>query len=438
MKGSMTASTTSRPFEKSRTQAIYVVYEGMRPTKEDLHALRRETKCDVVLMPIQSIKASFDKADPHQVLQKLEAPYVTRTDPYLEQNPIDDPNWFFGHQDLLDSLSHSIRQGVHVGIFGLRKIGKTSLAKQLRQQLVDIPSAWIDCQDMALDPEYYFDEIARKLEANASAGRIERQTDFTGGPGRFKTRILSLFDDWQSRGRAEPFSVIFDEVDKLFVNRNRNENADALGVYAYVFRAVRSLAQQHRCLTVTAIAHRAEVNRQNFLSKEIGDNPMFNSFREVHLDLLSATDSSILIHDLGRWKDIEWDSGAAQQAYLYCGGHPYVTRLFASKACGEGRLKEVTATRAGETAEGILSSFRRNQLGAYFSGSIWDELRQRERELLVQIGRTDHMSEPAALPPGSDGDLSHLENLRLVRFEDDRLHLPGTFFKAWLERKSLA
>ena len=154
-----------------------------------------------------------------------------------------------------------------------------------------------------------------------------------------------------------------------------------------MLRVLRGLAQTQRCLVTLVIAYRPDVNRRNLLTPRLGENPMFRSFQEEYVGFLSAADSTAMVREIGQWKRILWDVEAAQRVFHYCGGHPLVTRLFASHACEAGKRKTIDYARVEETAAAIQETFRRNEIGNYYKEGMWDLLREDEQRVLSLICR---------------------------------------------------
>jgi len=378
--------------------------------------------------------------DSTRVLRDLEEPYLVRTDPYAESKPVLDPQWFYGRGELLHRLPAVLAQGQHVSLFGLRKVGKTSLINQLRQRFVATPTVFIDCQAWPAKAESYFAEILQQLHKGLTAQGVK---DLTAPPAavdadQFRQRFLAYFERWQASGRREPFLLILDEIDKFFPDRKMKDSEEILAEYVHCFRILRGLAQTRQCLVLLVIAYRPDVNRHNQLTDRIGENPMFRSFQEEYLGFLNAEDSTAMIKEIGTWKDIVWEPEAARRVFDYCGGHPLIIRLFASEACEEGSRKAIDLARVEETASDQQRNFRKNDIGNYYQEGVCDLLREEEREVLTRIcqnGRTP-VSERTILVEDHDAEaLSNLERFGLVTSQQEHVYLTSALFQSWWQRR---
>ena len=226
------------------------------------------------------------------------------------------------------------------------------------------------------------------------------------------------------------------KIDKFFPNREVQGSEKILAEYVQFYRVLRGLAQNKACLVTLVIAYRPDINRHNLLTAAVGENPMFKSFQEEYLGFLSPNDSTKMICEIGQWKDIVWQEQAAQKVYDYCGGHPLITRIFASLACEEGTLKQIDYTRVQETAKEIKSTFRRNEIGNYYREGIWELLRDDEKQVLTLIcqNKATGLAE-SRLPEKLEEALTNLEQFGLVKNENNTFQLTAELFQAWLQRR---
>jgi hypothetical protein len=418
---------------------LYLVYKERGPEGAALQTLRAKTGCDIIPLFSTMLEQALLAGDSPRVLRDLEEPYLVRTDPYAESKPVLDPQWFYGRGELLQRLPAVLAQGQHVGLFGLRKVGKTSLINQLRQRFVNTPTVFIDCQAMPNKAESYFDEIFQQLYKSLTSHRVKDlpPPPATVDADQFRRQFLSYFEAWQAAGRREPFLLIFDEIDKFFPRRDAKDSEEILAEYVRCFRILRGLAQTRQCLVMLAVAYRPDVNRHNQLSDRIGENPMFRSFQEEYLGFLNADDSSAMIEEIGTWKDIDWTHEAARRVFDYCGGHPLITRLFASEACEEGSRKQIDLVRVEEVASAAQKTFRKNDIGNYYQEGVWDLLRNEERNVLNTLCRNGTDGIPESEFSGEQGEeaLSSLEHFGLVSSTDGKLHLTSALFRTWVQRR---
>ncbi len=420
---------------------LYLAYTEHGPESAMLQELRAHTRCDVIPLFSSMLEQASLNGISARVLHDLEEPYVVRTDPYAESLPILDPQWFYGRGEFLRRLPGVLAQGQHVGIFGLRKVGKTSLLNQLRQRFITTPTVVIDCQAWPAKAESYFVEILHQLHTGLTAQGVK---SLSAPPtevdaDQFRQRFLAYFDAWQAAGRREPFLLILDEIDKFFPHRDAKGSEEVLTEYVRCFRLLRGLAQTRQCLVLLVVAYRPDINRHDLLSAHIGENPMAHSFQEEVIGFLNAEESTAMIQEIGTWKDIVWEPEAARRVFAYCGGHPLITRWFASEACQKGSRKHVDVARVEEIATEQHRTFDKNQIGRYCQESVWNYLREEEQSVLRQICHNgqEQRTESAIYAKGPEYKeaLTNLERLDLVTSHEGAVQPRGTLFEAWLKER---
>lgn len=429
---------TIRKYQRKMTgtRRFYLIYKEHSPSSEKIQYLKKKLDGEIIPLLSSILEKAVAVDNCQIVLKELEERYLVRTDPYAESKPIDDPIWFYGRKGLLDRLPPVLIQGQHVGIFGVRKVGKTSLVKQITQRSVSIPNVEIDCQAIAPNASAYFDEILQQLHLELKSLNIKGLPTLHKPEDSedFRRQFLALYHCWVKSGRQEPFLIIMDEIDKFFPDRRIKGSERVLGEYVTVFKVLRGMAQTERCLVVLVVAYRPDVNRHNFLTEEIGENPMFKSYQEESLGFLSQSDTLKLIIEIGLWRNIGWDVKAVKRVYHYCGGHPLVVRYFASEVCEQGTLKHIDEERVEETAEKIKRTFRRNEIGNYYQEGIWNELRENEREIVMTLCRNSELTEND-IPPENEDALTNLENFGVVINDNGQLRFSAEFFETWIREK---
>jgi WD40 repeat protein len=412
-------------WEVSRT---YVVYREKAPPAEQIHALRQQTKREIIPLDSAVLSRALSEENCPETLRDLEEPFVARTDPYDESRPIVDPTWFYGRREHLDRLPSVLRQGQHVGLFGMRKMGKTSLVTQIRQHMLSTPTVWIDCQAFSADAAILFAEIGTQLHRELRSQKIAHIPAFTyDSPLGFRKYVLDLHERWQAAGRHGPFVLILDEADKLFPDRRAATSNETLAQWAKFFRTLRGMAQETRCLAIAATAYRPDLNRQNLLTPEVGENPMFMSFQEYFLGALDAADTELMIGEIGGWKEIHWSPEALVRTWELCGGHPLVTRFFASEACDQGDRKEIDLDRVNETADAVRAGLHKHRIGTYYYESVWKMLQPDEREALAMV------ASPGQNPPDCSAEaVTHLEQFGLLHCDNGSPQIAAELLLYWL------
>jgi WD40 repeat protein len=425
--------------EIEHTRCLHLVLKGEDASSgaASARSLKQNLHREVVPVLSSLLERALRTGDEARVLQELEEPYLVRADPYAESKPVTDPAWFFGREDLVVRISRMLVQGQHVGLFGLRKVGKTSIIQQVRRRLSSGPLVMIDCQAYSTSSRLIFQAILEGLRRELHGLGVSRlRSDTADGvedADRFRDCFRALFRRWSTVGRATPVIVALDEVDKLFPSPGYADAETALVEYVRLFRVLRGLAQTDQSLALLVAAYRSDVNRRNLLTVKSGENPMFKSFQEVHLGFLDAEESEALVRGIGEWKDIVWDVQASRRVHYYCGGHPVVTRAFCSEVTDGGNVKRIDLDRVEVIGGEVMRTLRRNDIGNYYREGAWNLLLPSEQDWLRAIHQAgDGGLAEESVPDGASEAVANLERFGLVRADCQRLSPTAELFRAWL------
>lgn len=293
--------------------------------------------------------------------------------PFAPGSPVVDAQ-FFGRQAELAEIERRLLQtSTPVGLFGLRKVGKTSLLKRLQAQWRSAthPTVMLYC-DMQAVP------FARRTRAGTfellwKAAREEAQhLDAIDGGDRWLTAHPLRATDAErlELGTAALESVLawaeahgrklvlaFDEYERLLDGKTMPVE-HGLDVLDYV----RGLNQQHpKAFTyVVAGLNRVWANTSRYSGRQ---NPLFGAYYLLPLGGMSREDLGSLIRKLGRRTSLDFDHAAIDTIYAESGGHPFLARTLADRvdqSASVQRRESISVSR--ELVEARLAEFESDTL----------------------------------------------------------------------------
>src|SRR5205085_9187797 len=100
----------------------------------------------LIPIPFPEIERAVREDASTALLSEYADRYLPGADLFGDKNAIGDTLSFFGRSDLLKLLSDELLRVQGVGLFGLRKSGKTSVLLQLPHLISDHPVAHVDLQ----------------------------------------------------------------------------------------------------------------------------------------------------------------------------------------------------------------------------------------------------------------------------------------------------
>jgi hypothetical protein len=327
--------------------------------------------------------------DPQRWLRDELLTHLGSSDLFAAGSPV--YSWdFFGREAELEAIRKRLAGGQPVGLYGLRKIGKTSLLFRLRKRMIDEsrpPSEaandapevtlpiYLDTQKIGLfelnRAGFLRELVEAAYRAVGDLGLSPAALGLDAGLGTAKGRTrldaeaisraavqtLELLVDWARQRPGRRRVVLFiDEYERLLEGRDFARQ-DGLQILTYL----RGLLQSNVGVFGFLIAgrSRALAFTPSFAGQQ---NPLLNLLVDVPLAGLERGDFERLMSRVGKRLSLDLRHDALEAIWQETGGHPYLAREF-------GRLidrdvpveerKERAKPVHKETVSRLRASFRR-------------------------------------------------------------------------------
>lgn len=402
----------------------YIVFSDSEPQRQDLRGARAEMPATVVPLSRQMIERCVWEGTSHEVLRQIERPYPALIDPFEDFGALHDPNWFVARDSELTALTGALDAGRNVLLVALRKMGKTTLLLQLRNSRPGLVHAWVDPKAVALSGL-----------AHAVLTRIRSELGLKGIPfasGKeaepLAGEVSRLHRAFTTSGAQGPFVILLDDVEGCLSDRSP---ADAMAKQA-VRELAELLAIGPEKLIVVATAIRPGLNREAVA----GATRLVGAFHEIFLIDHAPPAASVLLEELGIWKEIHWHPEALAAVYRFAAGNPMVSRFLASDATRKGFRKQVDEAMVLQAVDGVLRDLERNRVGRHYGMAVWEVLSDTERLVMLGIaGRVDGVLPLAAIPPYARLAVETLLEYGLIQRTGDSLEIPAILLRSWLEQR---
>ncbi|QIR35526.1 hypothetical protein HCG51_01340 [Tolypothrix sp. PCC 7910] len=364
----------------------------------------------LIPMPLTSIeKALSDKYECIGLLEEYTDRYLQRADFFDDRNAITDTLSFFGRTELLQRLGEELLRYQGVGLFGLRKSGKTSVLLQLGFMLREHPIVHIDLQTYS-GSRYgadLFNKFIHCLSTLESAEPLPQFPPFTTDKpaselaSEFIQRVNQLASAIQKNNQYKlPILCFLDEVERIIPTPA--DSRDKAEEFNAVFGALRVLCQQQRQISLLISDVHPDCNRINYWSQPgVATNPVYSFFKEIFLAPFSADETQDMLVNLGKLMGLEFDADTPQQIHNQSGGHPFVSRQLArfltekvdnnTKLNQNGNLLITWAMVEPYLARTLT---QKGELKNYLEKSIWEDLEKRDFQVAISILRVIACNEP--------------------------------------------
>lgn len=371
-----------------------ILYQDLpeKATRERIAELNLQQDLAVVPIALEAVEAALPSASAcERLLLKQIQQYKDTPDFFKDKKAIDDPLLFFGRTELLDQLVTDLKNNQSVGIFGLRKSGKSSILKQLALRCREHAVIHIDLQkyndigyglplmDDILQNLYVLGKHKNPLLEQppllSDAGQPIKESSY-----QFYRTFRRLAKSAAGAGYEVPVLCLLDGLDRVFpiTHEKFEEKAEE---FNFVFGALRALSRKEQCLSLVVTAIQPQCNRiKQWSFSKTSKNPLHRFFNESFLKPFSVLETSLLINGIGGLMKWEFDRQVIHRIHRLSGGHPFLIRKIASFLVQKASNQEsFSASRRIPFAFAQLhlrKVFRDQSLKAYVQHGIIGELKQ--------------------------------------------------------------
>lgn len=403
----------------------------------------------VIPLPQETVETE----QPRAALNEVFGQWLYRRDLFNVNFPVVGRR-FFGRNRDLDELRDAISDSIPVGIFGLRKVGKTSLLKELARRAGDNGDIYVYLDLLRIPGDVlnfrwiYWrvaSELHRLIAPNARLKRIKWRLggsydSFLDVPPELPvatafdadlTSILKALQELPSGARPKVV-ILLDEIERLLPNSQGKEGLEG---YFDFFSYLRGVSQEtvHLSLVVTG----ANASISEVAQFQGRDNPTFNFFKQVYLRLLPSPDCNAMLTVLGRGMGIKFAKGAVPDIVSLTGGHPFFSRQFCSFLADQYRDRplEVSEDMVRESVEKYILFCDKDMQ------EIFERLSRdypEERDFCVTLATSANNKRVSAeIAAGilSGTALRHLVGYQLIELQGDHVRFTMDLLRLWLSRR---
>lgn len=286
----------------------------------------------------------FPPNGPNDLMAEIQSHYFVK-DLYNISSAITAKEAFYGRSSLLSDIGQSLRSGqAHIGLFGLRKMGKTSVLLRLLEILTNasgIYAAHLDIQrldSVRQEAGFLLWSLGEQLlDSNRRLRHIEglkllgKHTLYSE-IGRSESDLFELFSYdltciLSTLKAEEKIVLLMDEIEHLLPS---SPGSQWENTFVRVWRLLRGISQTFHGKIAYFISGTSpscvETPKINGI-----ENPAYNFFKKVFLGPLTDTESTNLLTDIGRRIGLNWQSTALSEVQTLVGGHPFLLRAYGSR-----------------------------------------------------------------------------------------------------------
>jgi hypothetical protein len=329
------------------------------------------------------------------IVDRIKEYFYTR-DLFAYDRPLQSDTYFFGRRQTIQSLYGKYKSGENACLFGLRKIGKTSVLLALRRtmHLREEPVVFLDCQATAFHRKrwyealyYIVDRLVKAVDARSCQRQNARLYDDKNASQAFEDDLLAI----RACVQDKPLLLILDEIENITFDISPSDHWANDRDFIFFWQAIRATYQKNPGLLSCVISG---VNPKAIETPTIQgyDNPIYRLVTPTYLGFFGVSEVKEMVSSIGAHMGMQFDDEVFTYLTDDYGGHPFLIRQVCSLIhCSLPVYRPVLVTR-------FYYKEQRDQLGrklADYIDLVVSVLRERypdEYQLLEYLAQGDHQT----------------------------------------------
>ncbi|MGV1793292.1 phosphorylase family protein [Rhizobium sp. A37_96] len=244
---------------------------------------------------------------------------------YDNTDPIKSDQMFFGRQRLLTQALGATREGQNIGLFGLRRVGKTSILFSLERSFRDrkIGKILLYSLDDPARAQARWYIVLSQLAALIDPNAIRERFDEHNASSLFKTTVQKFLN----ANVGQNLVIAFDEIEHIVPGTAKapHWNSD----YFFLMDHLRALTREITKFSIVVCGINARALESAHLNGV--PNPVFNGMSILSVPMFTLEEASLMVSRLGLYMGIMFKPEAMAQIHREYGGHPLLMRQFCSE-----------------------------------------------------------------------------------------------------------
>jgi len=293
---------------------------------------------------------------------------------------------FYGRVRFLQELRAFVRKRTPVALYGVNKIGKTSILFRFGdvcESHYSMPVVYIDLDSLARNARFILETILRDVmgKINLSERHVSMMESLVVQARETSRPIESIAGELvailSEAKLVQPIILLIDEWDLFFPTSS--EATDGFHEFLPFLRALSQMVSGSVFIPFVSGIYAGLWQKEKWDSYT---NPTISLFKPHPVKLFDETECREMIVGIGSQMGVEYTDDALSEVFQQSGGHPYIAR----KICGNVFAKSISE-HYSITLDDVRDASRSyaNDVSAVIHKDIWKLWNHREQEILRRI-----------------------------------------------------
>lgn len=311
---------------------LFLLVSAARDAEEKVRTLVSDSSNHRVLVPFNDVECK-SSAPAHFVKNRI-SKYLYDRDLFNMHRPLASDLYFFGRNPFVMELRDCIRRGENVGLFGLRRTGKTSILLRL-QRLLEAEQAgrmiYIDLEDQDLYRLRWW-ELLERVAKQLPSGKKGAAFTESDAAARFRSLVES------AKRSKQKIIVAFDEIEHVTPGENLRMREHWDKDFVEFWKTLRAIqnVNPHICFIVCG-TNAAPIENSTYDQR---DNPLYGMAVAHYIPPFNRDEVRQMVRTLGRFMGLAFDEDCFSYLRSRYGGHPFITRQACSSVFQENKGSE--------------------------------------------------------------------------------------------------
>ncbi|MGK7939458.1 MAG: AAA-like domain-containing protein [Crocosphaera sp.] len=312
----------------------------------------------------------------YQTLQAIIRRTSTGEDSFRYSRIVSNRMDFFGRNQEIREYISLIENNQPFGLYGIHKIGKSSLLRKLEQNikayLRHITTVWVEMDSRIKNPSQLYYRILKKLPYE-----IDLPKDENSISANYFENILRQFQlRQQQKYIGHRVLLILDEYGFLIPDR---EGRGGIQDYLDVLGMFKTLCQEGNWFSLLPCGRTTALSRVG--SWPEGENPFIGILQEKLLKPFTFQEVEEMVRALGAKHGLNFSDKALHKIFEITGGHPLFTRILGSYIQTYHQQGDVTP----ELVETATDAYLNNNQDKALLLTIYENRLDRKEQYIVEL-----------------------------------------------------
>lgn len=242
--------------------------------------------------------------------------------------------YFFGRKAEIQRLIGKYQSGENGSIFGLRRIGKTSVLWTIVRELNTngVPVILIDCSDTRYHGNPWNIALYHIKNSLFTSNKLKNAGHKIQSYSTVNASIAFQEDLELIRKKFnKPILFIFDEIENLSFNLSPSQSWAGGDDYLFFWQTIRSIFQQNTNLFTFQICGVNPFILESAILPDGKDNPLYRYIEPNYLGFFEVEDVTNMVSIIGGYMGTKFDKEIFTYLTDDYGGHPFLIRQVCSR-----------------------------------------------------------------------------------------------------------